>query len=432
MTKISNADSSPYAEAAEETRDIESVFREGIEVVSEGFSIYDRDDRLIACNEAYKNIYGTSRDLIVPGAAFEEIVRAGATRGQYPAAAGRVDEWVRERVQQHRNANGRAIEQHLDDGRCLQITEHKTPSGYIVGSRIDITAIKRAEEEKRQMLSELDRSARWQSVGQLAAGIAHEINTPVQYIGDNLHFLQETFEDLKEIFRFYRDMADAPAEGPGTANAKARIGAILEKIDFDFVEAEIPEAISQALVGTQQVNAIVTAMKDFAYQPNRQKAEANLAEVIDNAATISRNEWKYAADLSADVDPDLPPVNCYRGELSQVVLNLIVNAAHAIADKAALGPSGTDVKGRIEVSARQVGDAAEIRITDNSGGIPVEIQDRVFLPFFTTKEVGRGTGQGLAISYDIVVNKHGGSLAFETAPGQGTTFVVRVPMDGRS
>ena len=404
-----------------------SIFREGLNVVSEGFSIYDENDRLVFCNEAYLNIYDETQDLIVPGSTFEEIIRAGAERGQYAEAIGRVDEWVQERLAQHQKADGRAIEQEHQNGRWLLITEHKTPSGCIVGSRIDITALKKAERESTRMLLELERASRWEAVGQLASGIAHEINTPTQYIGDNLHFLEKACDDLRPAMLAISTFLNSGGRQFPADLTPEKIA----ELDLEFLLDEIPSAIKQAEGGINQVTAIVSAMRDFAFVPRKDKSSVDLPRLIEGAVTISRNEWKYIAEVELDLDPDLEKVDCYQSELSQVILNLIVNAAHALSDAAASGKRSKDEKGKIIITTKRSGDRAEISVRDNGGGIPPEICDKVFLPFFTTKDVGKGSGQGLAISYDIIVNKHKGELLLDSEVGAGSTFIIRIPLEVR-
>jgi signal transduction histidine kinase len=253
-------------------------------------------------------------------------------------------------------------------------------------------------------------------VGQLAAGIAHEINTPTQYVGDNLRFLQESFGALSAVLVAYREMA-RPTDA-------ARADRLWSEHDTDYLVEEIPRATAQALDGVGRVADIVRAMKDFSHPGSDEPVPADLNRAIINTVEISRNEWKYVADLQLDLQPDLPPVPCLLGEIQQVVLNLVVNAAHAIAEAEA--DSGR--KGTIVVTTRAVEETVEMRVQDSGTGIPESARPRIFEPFFTTKPVGRGTGQGLAISRDVVVRKHRGSITFETEAGRGTTFTVRLPL----
>ncbi|HOK88386.1 MAG TPA: PAS domain S-box protein [Candidatus Hydrogenedentes bacterium] len=264
----------------------------------------------------------------------------------------------------------------------------------------DITEMERQEQESRQ-------HQRLEVVGRLAAGIAHEINTPIQYVGDNLEF-------LGEAIGVFRERIEGGGSGGGVSDD-----------DVSFYLEESPKAISQAREGVARVAGIVRAMKAFSHPGSGEKTLGNLNQDLLNTITVSRNEWKYVADLKTELDDNLPPVPCYPGELNQVYLNLIVNAAHAIGDKV---DREKGEKGLITVATRLDGDWVEIRISDTGTGIPESVRERVFDPFFTTKEVGKGTGQGLAIARDVIVNKHGGTITFETEEGKGTTFIIRLPL----
>jgi len=201
---------------------------------------------------------------------------------------------------------------------------------------------------------------------------------------------------------------------------------IAEDIDLQFLIEEIPAAVEQTLDGIGKVSKIVKAMKEFSHPGSKDKTMVDLNRAIDNTITICRNEWKYVADVDTEFDASLPLVSCFPDEFNQVILNIIINAAHAIGDIVNEGVS----KGKITIRTKQKGNMAEISISDTGKGIPKSIIKKIFDPFFTTKEVGKGTGQGLAISYDVIVNKHGGTLAVESEPGKGATFIIRLPLDG--
>jgi PAS domain S-box-containing protein len=278
--------------------------------------------------------------------------------------------------------------------------------------------------EHKMLHQQLLQAQKLESIGQLAAGIAHEINTPTQYIGDNVRFLKDAFGDLGKVLRAARQ---TPAEGQAgqTPATKAEVA----DIDVEYLLTEIPAAIEQALDGVGRVSTLVSAMKEFSHPGSKEKTEVDLNRAIQSTITVARNEWKYVAEMETDFDASLSPVLCLPGEINQVVLNLIVNAAHAIADLTRDGDQG---KGKIRVSTRNCGDYVEVRVSDTGTGIPPEVQRRIFDPFFTTKEVGKGTGQGLSISRSVVVDKHEGTIHFETEVGKGTTFIVRLPYAGKS
>jgi len=280
--------------------------------------------------------------------------------------------------------------------------------------------------ERKRMQEELQQARRLESVGQLAAGIAHEINTPMQYTGDNTRFIQESFEDVSAVLGACQELLDNDWEGEALSEQIARMRAVFEKADVAYLLKETPQAIGQSLEGIEQVTRIVRAMKDFSHAGVTEKVAVDINASVESTITICRNEWKYLADVETDLDADLPQVLCLPGEMNQVLLNLIINAAHAIAGAAGEDSSATGI---IRVSTRWDGDWVEIRVTDNGCGIPDEIKPRIFDPFFTTKDVGKGTGQGLTIARSIVTDKHGGTIDFESETGKGTTFVVRLPLD---
>jgi PAS domain S-box-containing protein len=257
--------------------------------------------------------------------------------------------------------------------------------------------------EQKKLDAQIAHALKLESIGQLAAGIAHEINTPTQFVSDNVRFLQDAFGDL--------------LRAAGAASADAQ--------DLAYLELEVPKALSDALGGLQRIATIVGAMKEFSHPGTGEKVAVDLNRNVESTVTVCRNEWKYVARLELDLSPSLPLVPCLPDELNQVVLNMVVNAAHAIGERY----RGTPGKqGLIRVSTRESDGFAELRISDDGAGIPESVRHRVFEPFFTTKPVGKGTGQGLAIARSVVVDKHGGTVDFESEAGVGTTFVVRIPL----
>jgi signal transduction histidine kinase len=290
------------------------------------------------------------------------------------------------------------------------------------GMMLDVT-------DQRRLENELAQAQKLESVGRLAAGVAHEINTPVQFVSDSVSFVREAMDDLSEIVDKYRELRNATqSEDNRVENVAAAAKAAAEAeddVDLDYILENAPVALDRARDGLGRVAAIVRSMKEFAHPDRKEMAQSDLNQAIQSTLVIASNEYKYVAEVELALG-DVPPVNCYAGEINQVVLNLIVNAAHAIGDVV----RGTDKKGRIRVATRVLDDQVEIAIGDSGKGIPVEVRSRIFDPFFTTKEVGKGTGQGLAIARAVVVEKHGGTLHFETELGQGTTFYIRLPIAG--
>jgi PAS domain S-box-containing protein len=311
------------------------------------------------------------------------------------------------------------------DGERIPVLTTYSPirdeSGKVVSScsiSIDIT-------ERKLLEHQLAQSHKLESIGQLAAGIAHEINTPIQYVGDNIRFLRDSFTRLEQLLQGYdRLFASLPGESP-SAQFLTEIEALAKATRVDYLRAEIPKSVADSLDGVERVAQIVRAVKEFSHPGPTEKTPLDINRAIKSTVLVCRNEWKYVADLTLDLDEDLPPVRCVPGEFNQVILNLIVNAAHAINDVVSAQP-GT--KGTITVSTRRDGEHAEVRVRDTGTGIPVEARSSIFNPFFTTKAVGKGTGQGLAMAHNIIVQKHGGEITFETEIGAGTTFQVRLPI----
>lgn len=310
---------------------------------------------------------------------------------------------------------------HYVDFSLKTIRDKTGAIAYLVCEGRDITELKNLEKE-------LLLAQKLQSIGTLAAGIAHEINTPIQFIGDNVRFLGE---NLQKIMNLLEDFRTAPS--PGKLMRRwmpccKRAHDEAQDIDIDFLKSEMPEACNQILEGVARVSKIVTAMKDFAHVGGDEMSSADLNRAIESTVTISRNEWKYSADLKTDFDPALPLVLCSVNDINQVVMNLIINATHAI--QSTLSPGGKP-RGLITVATRKKDDeTVVISVKDDGTGIPPEIHGKIFDPFFTTKEVGKGTGQGLAIAHKTIVQKHKGKIWFDTKEGQGTTFFIELPVHG--
>jgi PAS domain S-box-containing protein len=272
--------------------------------------------------------------------------------------------------------------------------------------------------ERHRLEAELHHAQKLESVGRLAAGIAHEINTPIQFISDNVRFLQGAFTDLLRL-RQAESAVSAAGDEAAQHLARAHAQTVAADIDVDFLVAEIPDAFDQTLEGTTRVATIVRAMKAFGYATNDEKNPADLNEAIANTLVIATSELTDVTDVETYY-AELPPVWCYVGDINQVVLNLVINAAHAIR-------SADRGRGVVTVATRLADDQVLIEITDTGTGIPADTAEKIFEPFFTTKEVGAGTGQGLALSRSLIVDRHGGSITFATEPGVGTTFTVRLP-----
>jgi len=275
----------------------------------------------------------------------------------------------------------------------------------------DVTDLHRMEQDLRQ-------AQRLESIGRLAAGIAHEINTPIQFIGDSSHFLKQSYTNVMS----YLASCQALLEHPAFEAHQLTLAKLREDLDIAFVEEEAPKALDQITEGVGRVAKIVSAMKSFAHPGSAEKDIADLNRALETTIVVATNEIKGVADVVSELG-DIPLVPCFLGEMNQVFLNLLVNAAHAIASRTDL-----EGKGRIGVRTFQERNHVVVEISDNGSGIPPEIRDRIYDPFFTTKEIGRGTGQGLAIAHRTVVERHHGIIDFTTEVGKGTSFFVRLPL----
>lgn len=308
----------------------------------------------------------------------------------------------------------------MPDGRSIPVAVH-----YIPVDAEHRAVIIRDISLRINLERQLNMAQKLESIGQLAAGIAHEINTPIQFVGDSVRFIKDAFDDVNKLLVVYAALIQELKNQPALISLASPVEATIADIDLEFLVEEVPKACDRALEGTDRVAKIVLAMKNFSHPGTEEKKPIDLNKALDTTATVAKNEWKYVADVELKLDPTLPLVPCLPGDMNQVFLNILVNAAHAIG--ASVGETGA--KGKITVSTRRNDSSVEVAISDTGSGIPKEHRGKVFDPFFTTKEVGRGTGQGLAIAHDIVVNKHGGTIDFTTEPGIGTTFFIRLPLE---
>ena len=294
------------------------------------------------------------------------------------------------------------------------------------GSRRSIL-IQGANITNRKILeSQLGQAQKLEAIGSLAAGIAHEINTPSQYVGDNTRFLKDAFGDLKAVMNQYERLLTTAKEGGDLSGLVSDVERIKKEKDLDYLMEDIPNAINQSLEGIERVTSIVQSVKEFSHPEQKEKTYIDINKSLESTITVARNEWKYVAEMDTIFDQDLPLLFCYPGELNQVLLNMIVNAAHAIEQAQRMDG---ERKGKIVLCTENQESHIIIKIKDNGSGIPSKIKEKIFDPFFTTKEVGKGTGQGLAISHSVIVEKHGGSIRVISEPGKGSEFIIELPKD---
>jgi PAS domain S-box-containing protein len=288
------------------------------------------------------------------------------------------------------------------------------------GAVTGVVGIARDIGEQKTRDAEFHEESKLESLGRLSAGLAHEINSPIQFVGDNARFLEEAYQELIRVVEVYRGLLDT-SNPIGWMERQERVREAEAGIDFDYLQKEIPSAVAQTLEGIERVSTIVRAMKTFSHPGHTEQVPANLNEALEATVTVIRHQVSGVADLRLEL-ADLPPVRCNIAELNQVFLNLVVNAADAIEE--------TGRRGVITVATAVDGDDVIVRISDTGGGIPDDVRQKIFDPFFTTKDVGRGSGQGLALARGVVHEGHGGSLTLDSVLGQGTTFSVRIPVNG--
>ena len=308
------------------------------------------------------------------------------------------------------------------DGRLIPVA--RTILSTSVGAKRYLFEVLFDISEKKALERRLGLAEKLESIGQLASGIAHEINTPIQYVGGNLGFLQDACVSVSAVVERFRACVAALAAQDPQNPELAALRSAMDKAQFDDLLAELPGSIADSISGVERVAAIVGAMKRFSHPDAGGRRLVDVNKAIESTLTITRNEWKYTAEMRAELGPDLPLVFCSPGDFNQVILNIVVNAAHAVAEK----QHGRQDKGLITVRTEAEPGFVHISIADTGVGIPPENMQRIFDPFFTTKEVGKGTGQGLALVH-AVVERHGGSVNVDSAPGRGTTFHIRFPQE---
>ncbi|MDB6036957.1 MAG: domain S-box protein [Verrucomicrobiales bacterium] len=416
-----HSDITAAKESEEKLRRSEELFRVITENAADLIAIVDKGGRRVYNSPSYQTLLGYSPEELKKTSALDQIhpedreaVTVAANK-TLSTGLGQVTEYrmsCKDGAWKSFEAHGAAIRSQAGEAE-----------GLLLVCR-DVTRRKKAEQERNLMEIQLRQAQKLESIGQLAAGIAHEINTPTQFIGDNARFLTDAFSEISRLLTELKGVLEAPV--PREASSAALEGArnVLNKSDLDYLLKEIPLALSQSIDGVERVASIVGAMKDFSH-PGAEKVPIDINHAIENTLTVARNTWKYIAVVQTQFEASLPLVPCLPGEFNQVILNLVVNAAQAISE-ALNGTTGRT--GTITISTKLLGDHVEIRVSDTGKGIPEAIRDRIFEPFFTTKPVGQGTGQGLAIARAVIVDKHRGDIRFESRCGEGTTFIVDLPL----
>ncbi len=421
------ADVTDEVEAARVTAEAEAALRQSQDLLQAVFNgtvglimVLDPEGRLMEVNQACLDLLDITRSEVLGTEIGESPwFRESRSRERVRAAVARSKDGGHESGEVFMMSRGRAAR--IIDLSIKPVFDADGRVELIIAEGRDVTESKRMLERNRALELERLQGQKMESLGTLAGGIAHEINTPIQYVGDNIEFIRNAVQDLAEVLHSIKAAVKVNHEGDWRS-ARELLAIAADAADIDFLLDEMPSAIDQTIDGVTRVRQIVTAIKEFSHPDNKDKQPHDLARAIETTMTISRNQWKYAADIETEFDPELPPVYCHLGELNQVFLNLIVNAAHAIEEKS--GERGT-----IRITTRRLGDQAEIRIADTGVGIRPENLDRIYDLFFTTKPPGKGTGQGLAICHKIVTRTHRGTINVESVVGQGTCFVLTLPIE---
>ena len=291
-----------------------------------------------------------------------------------------------------------------------------------------LVALIRDRTEQQQLEAQLRHAQKMESVGQLAAGIAHEINTPVQFVGDNIRFLTNSFEELEALLELLRQFDDSSQTQEDWDALQAQRNRLEQSMDLEFIRKEVPEALVQSLVGIERVTTIVKAMKEFSHPGETSKTAVDINDGLMSSITVSRNEWRYIAEVTTDFDKQLPHILGFPGDLNQAFLNVIVNAAHAIESLGGDQPS----LGKIHISTSHSSEHVEITISDNGCGIPMSDQQKVFEPFYTTKQIGKGTGQGLSVVHTVITEMHQGEISIQSEVGVGTKIEIRLPINSQA
>ena len=378
----------------------------------EGIVTLDQNRNVVDINNAFQKIFGYDLETL-HGKNLDEFI--------LPSRLKEEGSQIGEKITEGENIFTNSVRK-TRDGKEIQCSLIGAPIN-IDSQHMDYFLIYRDTTREKELEVQLMQANKMEAIGQLAAGIAHEINTPTQYVNSNIEFFTDAFPDLFMLLEEYNKF-DSYIQKNFAEEDIRTWKKLSEKIDIEFLESEIKSALDDSLDGLRKISKIVDAMRTFSHPGTQQKEEINVNKIIQKTITVSRNEWKYDVELETDLENNIPAIPVYQDQISQVMLNLIVNATHAIQEAHENKQNG---KGRIKISSCSNQRNLKIEVSDNGSGIPKNIRDKVFNPFFTTKEVGQGTGPGLSMAYNVVVENHGGNIYFDTEVEKGTTFVVELP-----
>lgn len=390
----------------------ENLLYDAMNSVSQSIFVIDDNHNIEFINKTARNMYAINWTNIEEGTNVDNLIDelSAITDSERSLADVREERLVRLRNQDmHQSWQSR-----LKDGSTILHTQRPMSDGGVVLVDTDITELYATLEKNKKLELELIHAHKLESLGTLASGVAHEINTPAQFINDNLRFMRESFDPLRELLTKIE------------AGAKLDIEKELEDVDWEFVKDEVPAALNEAICGIESIGKIVRSIKEFSHPDDDELQVYDMEKLLETAVTVTRPQWRHSAKLSVNCETDDTNVECYPGEISQVLINLIVNAADAISENNA--KQGIEnALGEINLVLRHENESLAIDVIDNGGGMPEDIQRSIFDMFFTTKPPGQGTGQGLAISKSIVEAKHGGELKVQSSLGKGTHFTILFP-----
>jgi signal transduction histidine kinase/HAMP domain-containing protein len=390
----------------------ETLLFDAMNSASQGVVILDSKLSIEFVNDAFRDMYPSALDYMATGMPYVSLLeKLKLIEKPLPDLLKENDNKQNPRLGWLENGqDSETLQTELSDGRHILHTRRSMSNGGYVVIDTEITEFFKANEKNRRLELEIMQTGKMEALGTLASGIAHEINTPVQFIGDNIRFLTDCFADVLSCIRDIQVMNSEKINGQ------------LESVDWDYLVEEIPPALNEALSGVQTIGRIVSSVKEFSHPEQNEKTFYDINELIENAKIVSRPQWRHDAIVNIVIPENIEKIPCYPGDLGQVLINLIVNAADAIRENL------NQTEGEITIKAKTDYKEATITVSDNGPGIPDEIKDRIFDLFFTTKDPGKGTGQGLAICKSIIEIKHSGKLHVTSKAGLGTTFTITLPM----
>jgi PAS domain S-box-containing protein len=411
-----------YTQLKLSSEDLFTIFRS----VADGIVKFDANGKIEMMNPAFEKIFAVPKSLLV-GRYIQSLLPVEESR-----SVQQEEFWVHRCTEAQpkfstRGVNGRGQEFDME----LSASRATQPSKSGGSGSVFYVWVVRNTQQLRNVERKLAVSQRLEAIGQLAAGVSHEINTPIQYVHENTKFLRDAFEGLNAVVGGIERALEEPGQTREQLNEMFE--ALRQQNNLDFYREEIDKAIQETLHGSNRVISIVRAIKEFAHPGTNEKARFNLNHAIASAVTVSSNHWRSHCTIQTKLAPDLPEVLCHPAEINQVILNLLVNACDAIAEKMdrqgiVADPERLHQEGIIEFKTWREGNSVKLSVRDTGIGIKPENLERIYTLFYTTKAVGKGTGQGLAIVHSIVVEQHGGSIDVASEPGKGTTFTITIPI----